>query len=683
MRTRSRAGGGLAATVLGAVLLLTGATPAAASVADGSLSLLFVGASITDGFLTPSGDQAYTSQLIAMMQGRGYIVEPHVDAAPGAIAADTRRWPINGPLDIAVVQIGTNDFHRTPINSFRSSYSSLLARIRGAGPWASAVCLSTWMDPHRRNGRGLRAGAYNGVIEAECRAHHYIYVDLSSIYLNPADRGPAGWPTPFGAADDFHPNALGHEMIAQRILAALTAGGGDRQSACHDAGTTSPAAPPGGPASMFYFAEGYTGSGFAECLLLFSPATGGTAAIDYYTAGGHLATSYVPLTAGRVAAVDVNSAIGAGREVSARVRLPGPGVVERVLNFDTGRWHGSTDKVGVLAPATEWDFAEGSTLPWFSEFLTLENPGGGTAYVTIQYFVERGSPITKRLVLAPFSRHTVQVSDRAEGVGGGQMGVSARVTSSAPIVAERPMYVNGYSWGSGSIRDGHDAFGANGPASTWYFAEGTTLGGFNEYLTLENPNSARAAVELRYQDQAGRLTVRDIGLAPLSRSTVAVFDSIYGVGPGLVGVSARVSSDLPIVAERPIYVARDVGAGWVEGADVALGGTQLGTGFAFSAAFTGPGEDDYLTIQSPGPVPAAVSVTYHGVVGAVVRALTVGANSRFTINLNDPDAGPGQNGRVGITVRSDQPVMVEKVTYGSAQTTYGSTDTTGSPTTVF
>ena len=51
------------------------------------------------------------------------------------------------------------------------------------------------------------------------------------------------------------------------------------------------------------------------------------------------------------------------------------------------------------------------------------------------------------------------------------------------MVVERPMYFNYNSVYPG----GHDAVAASSPGTSWYFAEGTTLPGFDEYTTVLEP----------------------------------------------------------------------------------------------------------------------------------------------------------------------------------------------------
>jgi plastocyanin len=458
----------------------------------------------------------------------------------------------------------------------------------------------------------------------------------------------------------------------------------------------------------FYFAEGYTGPGFAETLSLFTPNTSGSASIDYYTRTGHLPTVTVPLNAGKVTVRDVNADVGPGQDVSAKVTLPGPGVVERTIRFDTGTWHGSTDKVGVADPATEWDFAEGSTLDAFSEYLTLQNPNASAVAVTLNYFTESGATPVKTLGLPANSRTTVEVFKGGTGdvlncvangptancgVGRGIGGVSAQVKSTMPIIAERPFYVNGYNFGDGVIRDGHDAFGANAPASLWYFAEGTTLAGFKEYLTLQNPGGIDAMVTLNYFTNAGLNPVKTVAVKARSRVTVEVFKGTTsdlmscvpngpgancGVGPGIQGVSIQVRSGVPIVAERPMYMYNDFGSGAVAGAHIVVGATELGTLFGFAAASTLAGENDYLTIQNPGTMVANITITYLTPIGQVVKGFPVAAGTRKTVEVfkTAEGAGPGYS-PLGIVVSSDQPVLVEKPTYSSNAATYGATVTMG------
>jgi hypothetical protein len=474
--------------------------------------------------------------------------------------------------------------------------------------------------------------------------------------------------------------------------------------------------------TTFFFAEGNTLSGFNETLYLFTPNASGNAHITYFTELGSTGAFFHPITAGQVTTVNVAADVGTGHaNVSAIVALPGPGVAERRLNFTFGNWHGSTDKVGVTAPNNEWDFAEGSTLSAFSEYLTLQNPDpSNSANVSINYFLSQGGPVTKTVTLPAASRTTVQVfnGDTTNttctwsngqalncGVGPNFTGVSTQVlvTSGPPIVAERPFYVNGFSFGSGPIRDGHDAFGANSAAATWNFAEGTTQAGFNEYLTLQNPGSSTSSVTVTYFTNSGQTVVRTLDLPAASRTTLDVTKGntnagpitcvvtsgqaqACGVGVGVIGVSARVTvnSGPNIVVERPMYMFFDFGSGVVAGAHDVVGATSLGTIFGFAASQTTPGENDYLTIQNPNPNPATLTISYYDAAGGFPRTTTVVVppTTRRTVQVfatpstNSGSVGPGFS-ELGIVASSNLPVLVERPTYSSVGSQYGATDTLG------
>ena len=441
----------------------------------------------------------------------------------------------------------------------------------------------------------------------------------------------------------------------------------------------------------FYFAEGFTGSGFTETLSILTPTQSGSATIDYYTEQGHQPTLVKTLTAGHVFVEDVNADLGAGHQVSARVILSVPGVVERVIHFNNGSWFGSNDNVGVNQPATEWDFAEGSTLSAFAEFLSIQNPNPSAVTLDLNYATDQGKHPVKTLSVAANTRITVVVGLgdlnpnpdclplTTCGVGGGVIGVSVQVKSrSLPIVAERPMYVNHYSFGYGPIADGHDAFGANAASTTWNFAEGNTIGGFNEYLTLQNPGLNAAVVTLKYLYDLGTKIVT-VNVPAQSRVTALVFDTAHlGVGRGYVGVSTVITSTQPIVAERPMYMYFNFGSGPVAGAHDVVGATVLGTLFGFASASTLTGDNDYLTIQNPGSVDANITVAYYTPT-LVTKTFKVLANSRHTVLIfasNGEGVGPNI-APLGIVVTSDHPVLVEKPTYSANSAEYGATDTMG------
>ena len=431
------------------------------------------------------------------------------------------------------------------------------------------------------------------------------------------------------------------------------------------------------PPTVHYFAEGFTGPGYTERLRLFMPALGGEATIDWYTPTGHTQTG-VTLVAGVDKVVRVLDYVPANQDVAARVTLPGPGVVEREIDYSTPAWHGSERQVGVPAPQTVWNFAEGSTMNQFDEYLTLLNTQATDVLVNLNYMTERGPLPAQSVTVGAGRRVTVAVFGGAPGAGRGFGGVSIQVQARQPIVAERSLYLNGFDFGGGPVSDGHDAFGVAGAAPAWFFAEGSTLPGIYEYLTIENPNSVDAGVSIRYTDNLGKVTNRQVTVARQSRVTVFVFDAGQGVGRGVAGVSAQLTSTVPIVAERPMYVTALLGGGLVVGADVAPGVQAGASYFSFAGGSSLPGDSDFLTIANAGLQPATVTISYYGATGVATRTITVRPSTRYTVLVGDPTdgVGPGQT-LEGMVVTSTGPIVLEKITYSYNADRYGASATSG------
>ncbi|MCC6629769.1 MAG: S8 family serine peptidase [Chloroflexi bacterium] len=316
------------------------------------------------------------------------------------------------------------------------------------------------------------------------------------------------------------------------------------------------------PASTWYFAEGWTGAGFDEYLTLVNPGpVDTTVTITYFLSGNQPPVTRrraVPATS-RVTVTVHDPVEGVGRDqaVSARVVADdGIGIVaERPMYFTYRSANltaaGGHTVIGATAPALTWYFAEGFTARYFDQYLTIMNPNADDISVTIDYYLSTGTVITKNLAVSHYSRATVAVHDPIEGVGRDQA-VSARVTTThaGGIVVERPMYFR-YSL---AVAGGHIVMGATALSQTWYFAEGYTGAGFDEYLTILNPHEQEAPVTITYFLKTGATVEHHLTVKPTSRATVTVYAEDEGVGRGQA-VAARVTTPHPdgVLAERPMY----------------------------------------------------------------------------------------------------------------------------------
>jgi len=191
-----------------------------AAVETSSVRVLFVGASVTDGWFASNKAHTYTA-LVAKGLAEGRPVQVRIQARPGVTAEDAADWNLTAPSDVVVVQIATNDFVRdVPLDRYSAAYAELLDRLRVASPKAELICLGAWLDPAEKNRLGLPAVDYDAAARTQCDAAHGRYVDLSAAYMDAANHGPAGRPTYQGPGDLFHPNDRGHAELASLILQA-------------------------------------------------------------------------------------------------------------------------------------------------------------------------------------------------------------------------------------------------------------------------------------------------------------------------------------------------------------------------------------------------------------------------------------------------------------------------------
>jgi len=401
----------------------------------------------------------------------------------------------------------------------------------------------------------------------------------------------------------------------------------------------------------FYFAEGYTGPNFQEYLCLSNPnTTTASANVTYlFSDGTTKAASYTVPATGRYT-VNVNSEVGANKEVSMKVLSDTANLVaERPMYFNyNGVWTGGSDAIGATAPNTSWYFAEGTTLPNFDEYVTVLNPGDTAASLTFRYMVEGAGEQDVPGSVGPHSRATFNTASQI----GANKNSSLQLDSTQNVVAERPMYFNYH----GAWTGGHDVVGANAPAKAWYLAEGTTRTGFEEWLCLQNPGSSPITVNATYQLGSGQgAPISKTYTVPAKqRLTVSVNAEI---GPNKDD-SVALTSTGSFIAERPMYFSYH--GLWTGGHDV-LGANASAKTWFFAEGTTRDNFDEWLTLQNPGSADAHVTITYYTTSGqAIPKSWTVSANSRLTVNVNQ-DAGANQD--ISARVSSDQPIIAERPMY--------------------
>ncbi len=206
---------------------------------------------------------------------------------------------------------------------------------------------------------------------------------------------------------------------------------------------------PGGSCTMgstvlntrWELAEGYTGGGFDEFVLIQNPgATAGTAAVKFLKEGGEVIDRTYQLLPYSRFTIKVDDVPGCD-STSVSVQVDGgatPLMVERAMYFDQEYRDGGHCSIGAQSPSTTWYFAEGYTAASFDSYILLENPDPVlVAHVNLALVPPGIGPTNYSLTVPPRSRVTVH-ADEIEGFEGIEF--STIVTSDVPVVAERSVY---------------------------------------------------------------------------------------------------------------------------------------------------------------------------------------------------------------------------------------------------
>lgn len=413
--------------------------------------------------------------------------------------------------------------------------------------------------------------------------------------------------------------------------------------------------------SRWYLAEGYTGDGFQEYLCLANP-TGTPASISatYLFSDGGSAVEVYDIGPMSRFTVDVNAAVGPDREVSVILESAQADLaVERPIYFDyKGRAAGAHTVVAARSMSETWYFAEGCTLPGFDEYVCVLNPSQSAANLTFRFQTASNGEIVRAGTVPSGARATFSVN---ELLGPG-METALVLESDLAVVAERPMYFEYGNTAGGRWEGGHCVMGADSMADSWYFAEGTTRPGFDEWLTLQNPAGRPITVAASYQlgpGQGGPVT-REYPVGPAQRLTVDVASEVGRDKD----VSVRLSSGAPFMAERPVYHGFSRSALYFEGGHCALGSPAAATSRYFAEGYTGPFFEEWLCLQNSTDAPAKVAIDYMTQeMGALPsRELVLEPDSRTTVLVNE-HAGPGLQVACGVRVLSGSGIVVERPMY--------------------
>lgn len=303
----------------------------------------------------------------------------------------------------------------------------------------------------------------------------------------------------------------------------------------------------------------------------------------------------------------------------------------------------STPFSTTAAGGTTWYFAEGFTGNGWETYLYLLNSTTATANVDVKYFRASGLPVIKSVQIPPQSRKTLFANDPAQGPGPNQaFGIT--VESDQPITAQQSLIDTVGQLAHGSV-------GSQVLSQTWYFAEGFSGNGWLTFISATNPTASTANVALTYHLTNGSSVVRNQSVAAFSRYTFAGHVDVPGQA-----FSVSLTSDVGVVAQEVLI---DTVGLLAHGT---IGSTTTAQVWQLAEGFTGDSWLTFISVGNLGASSATVTATYNVLGEAPVqRQIVVPPGSRNTFAAHELATGVGPGKSFGVTITSDQPVVVQEV----------------------
>ncbi len=306
--------------------------------------------------------------------------------------------------------------------------------------------------------------------------------------------------------------------------------------------------------------------------------------------------------------------------------------------------------------STDQFFPEGST-SGFDTWILLFNPMEEEANAKVTLMDETGPVVEENVTIGPLSRKTVHLNKLLPDANQ----VATRVESDTFLVAERSMYWDPAASAKQPYEmiGGHSTAGSPIAANGWFIAEGSTGGGFETFVLLQNPSDTEAPLTLTFMDATGVANQATTTMPAQSRSTFKVSDYVQGN----FHVSTSIVSDVAIVAERSMYWdnRETTEPSSMKDGHSCIGEIGAASTWMVAEGSTGGGFDTFVLVTNTEDTEATAAVTFMTENGPQTPFnITVGANSRYTLRISDslPDTF-----QVSTLIQSDRELVVERSMY--------------------
>jgi glucose/arabinose dehydrogenase len=415
----------------------------------------------------------------------------------------------------------------------------------------------------------------------------------------------------------------------------------------------------------WYFAEGYTGTGFDEWLTLANPgATAASVQVTYLIQDGSPKIRAYTVNPKTRFTVKVNDEIGGGKRASMAITSTQPIIAERPMYVLYGLGSttvpGGTSLLGATSLQQDYYFGYVDITANHDTWFTILNQNDATLNVTIDYYRLDGTKTEVAHTVDPDSRGSFKVND--EGLPAGTYSAHIHFEDGLSALVERPMY---FKDSAASNRPGiTDVLGVSSPQTEWYFAEGQTDTTHRELFVLSNPSETNTATVhvVLYGSNGSQGTHDDVVLQP---KTQVLLNANMFTGLTSATHGTAITADHGILVDRSIsqrYIGplgTSKGNSTVDGTTDSIGTSTLGQAYYFAEGYTGGKSAEYLELANPtSSQDATVTVSYLPSNGsaAVVQVYMIPAHGRLTINTSSAMKGTS----FSMAVLSDRGIVAER-----------------------
>lgn len=301
-------------------------------------------------------------------------------------------------------------------------------------------------------------------------------------------------------------------------------------------------------------------------------------------------------------------------------------------------------------------FAEGYTGGHTHEYVSLYNPSSGTTHVRLSLERLDGASRIVQVTLAGQARRTLDIAAYAPHAS-----TALVVEADRPLAVERAMYL-----GAG----GTTSTGTAAPARHWTFVHILVGTGYDEWLSVYNPNWKSATLDMQIQTNNGLMRTVSLSAAAHRRINIHLTTLL----PALDTTQRiEVQASVPLVVEHMAYylvntaqasgqtlAAQRSAAATVPSLMGTTGLPQPHTTWYFPAGQTDGGKLEYLPIYNPNATTTLVTVTLMLNDGSwVKRWYPVAGHSWWMFTVHHL----AQSSNVGAEVDSSSPVVVSEANY--------------------